>query len=111
MPLYPVTFQIGESINSVALRHLNADVCHNKDVVNTYVDAVEYASYGVLILSALPAKIVGLELFGVLQLCFLSLGSIDHLNPLQASLTKLSSTNGLSLTIDDQEPTNTRLLG
>jgi len=64
----------------------------------------------VLILSALPAKIVGLELFGVLQLTFLSLGSIDHLNPLQASLTKLSSSNGLNLKIDDKEPTNTRRL-
>jgi hypothetical protein len=53
---------------------------------------------------------VGLELFGVLQLTFLSLGSVDHLNPLQASLTKLSSTNGLNLKLDDKEPTNSRRL-
>jgi hypothetical protein len=76
-------------------------MCAKKEIVNKYVDSVVYASYGLLIISALPGKIVGLELFGVLQLTFLSLGTIDHLNPLQASLTKLSSTNGLTLKLDD----------
>ena len=62
---------------------------------------MEYLSYGILILSALPAKIVGLELFGVIQLTFLSLGSMDHLNPLHASFTKLKGSNGLTLKLDD----------
>jgi hypothetical protein len=51
-------------------------------------------------ISALPCKIVGLELFGVLQLSFLTLGDIDHLNPLLASFTQLSSSNGLNLKVD-----------
>ena len=64
------------------------------------LEGIEYSSYGVLLLSAMPGKIVGLELFGVIQLAFLSLGSMDHLNPLHASFTKLSGSNGLNLKID-----------
>lgn len=65
--------------------------------MSTYVSAVQYTSYGVMAISTLPAKIVGLELMGVLQLSYLSLGNIDHLNPLLSSLTQLSGSNGAKL--------------
>ena len=60
VPLYPLFFNITESINTVPLRYMESDVCSQKTAINTYIDAVEYTSYGVLALSALPAKIVGL---------------------------------------------------
>ena len=63
------------------------------------VSVIEYSSYGVLILSALPCKIVGLELFGVLQLAFISLGSIDNINLMQSPLAKIKGVNGLNLDI------------
>jgi len=64
---------------------------------------VQYTSYGVLFLSMLPCKIVGLELFGVLQLAFISLGSLDNINLMQSPLKKLKSTNGLNLDIGQDE--------
>ena len=50
-------------------------------------------------------------MFGVMQMSFLSIGSINQLNPVSSSLTKLSSTNGYRLKIDSQEPTNQRRRG
>lgn len=41
---------------------------------------------------------------------FLSLGSMDQLNPLMSSFTKLGMTNGLKMQIDKDEPTNSRRL-
>ena len=49
-------------------------------------------------------------MFGVMQMSFLSIGSINQLNPVSSSLTKLSSTNGYRFKIDSQEPTNQRRL-
>lgn len=54
-----------------------------------------------MLLSALPCKIVGLELFGVLQLAFISLGSLDNINLMQSPLKRLKATNGLNLDIGD----------
>ena len=84
--LYPLFVNL-TSDNSVLLRYYSEDVCSKKNSVTAFVNSVKYLSYVVLIFSAVPAKIVGLELFGVLQLSFLTLGNIDHLNPLLASFT------------------------
>ena len=100
VPLYPLYFPITPSANSVALKYRNEEVCAQKEAVNKALDSVEYASYGVLALSALPSKIVGLELFGVLQLTHLSLGSVNQLNPIMASLTKLSPSQGFKVQLD-----------
>ena len=54
-----------------------------------------------MVASAIPCKIVGLELMGVLQLSYLSLGNIDHLNPVLASLTAFSGSNGMKIDMDD----------
>jgi hypothetical protein len=110
VPLYPLYFTIGESVNSIPLKYHKDDVCSTKEIVNTNLDTITYASYGMLALSALPAKVVGLELFGVIQLSFLSLGSMDHLNPLHSSFTKLSFSNGFRMKLDKKEPTNSRRL-
>ena len=46
--------------------------------------------------SAVPAKVVGLELFGVLQLAHLSVGSMDNVNPLLTPLMDMKSVHGFS---------------
>jgi len=71
---------------------------------------VEYGSYGVLILSALPAKIVGLELFGVLQLAFFSIANMNDVNTMLAPISEMKGVNGLNLDIDNSERTKNRLL-
>ena len=52
-----------------------------------------------LFFSILPCKIIGLELFGVLQLGFLSLGSLDNVNLMQQPMKKLKGVNGLNIDI------------
>jgi hypothetical protein len=56
-----------------------------------------YMSYAVIFICALPAKIIGLELFGVLQLAYISLGSIDEINVMLAPLLSLEASNGPSV--------------
>lgn len=58
-----------------------------------------------LLLSALPAKIVGLELFGVLQLSFFTLGSQDSVNAMMASMLGMKGVNGLNLNLNQSAPT------
>ena len=48
-------------------------------------------------ISILSCKIVGLELFGVLQLSYFTLSSHDFLNVYLAPLTKFKTFNGLNL--------------
>jgi hypothetical protein len=73
------------------------------------VSFVEKSSYALLILSVLPCKIVGLELFGVLQLSFLSLGSMDDINLMLAPLKSMRGVNGLNLNVGGDQ-TGARLL-
>ena len=59
--------------------------------------AAEIISYVILIISILSCKIVGLELFGVLQLSYFTLSSHSFLNVYLAPLTKFRTFNGLNL--------------
>lgn len=59
--------------------------------------AVEVISYAILIASILSCKIVGLELFGVLQIAYFTLSSHSYLNIYLEPLTKFRSLNGLNL--------------
>ena len=61
------------------------------------IQGIEYASFAILILSALPCKIVGLELFGVLQLAYIALGSLDGINLMLTPLLMLKQANGFTL--------------
>ena len=72
--------------------------CDQRETISKLANMTLYASYGVLALSALPCKIVGLELFGVLQLAFFSLGSLDHVNLMLAPLLSLKAANGYTST-------------
>ena len=59
-------------------------------------------SYAILIVSILSCKIVGLELFGVLQLSYFTLSSHSFLNVYLAPLTKFKTFNGLNLDITSE---------
>ena len=58
--LYPLFVYNLKSNNSVLLKYNMPDVCDKKSAVDSYLKAVQYASYAALIVSAIPAKIVGL---------------------------------------------------
>jgi hypothetical protein len=100
---------IVNSDNNAPAIYYPAASCNTQQQIETLVSAVEYSSFAALLLSALPCKIVGLELFGVLQLSFLSLGSMDNLNLMLTPLKDLKATNGLNLDIGDDAVTH-RLL-
>jgi hypothetical protein len=60
---------------------------------------IEYATYGIMALSVLPCKIVGLEASGVIQLAFLSIASMDDVNVLLSPMKGLKGINGYALSI------------
>ena len=95
--------------NNMPAMYYDSVNCTTVSQLSTLVQAVEYSSFGVLLLSALPCKIVGLELFGVLQLSYISLGSLDNINLMQSPLKLLKATNGYSLDLG-HDMTTARLL-
>ena len=60
---------------------------------------IEYATYGIMALSVLPCKIVGLEASGVIQLAFFSIASMDDVNVLLSPMKGLKGINGYALSI------------
>ena len=42
------------------MKYYLEEVCSKKESVNNFVNTVSYVSYGVMLISALPSKIVGL---------------------------------------------------
>ena len=64
--------------------------------------SAQIISYAILIVSILSCKIVGLELFGVLQLSYFTLSSHSFLNVYLAPLTKFKTFNGLNLDITSE---------
>ena len=57
----------------------------------------QIASYATLLFSLLSCKIVGLELFGVMQLAYFSLSSHDFINIYLGPLKNMKLSNGLNL--------------
>jgi hypothetical protein len=60
---------------------------------------MEYASYGTLIASAVPSKIVGLELFGVLQLAHINIGNMDNVNTMMTPLMGMKGVHGFTMNL------------
>lgn len=80
--------------NNVPALYCQEETCAYRNSTDTLILYGSYASYGVLILSLIPCKIVGLELFGVLQLAYFSLGSVDEINVLLSPLMGMGYLNG-----------------
>ena len=59
--------------------------------------ALQIISYVILFLSLFSCKIIGLELLGVLQLAYFSLGSYDFLNLYLEPMTKCKIFNGINI--------------
>jgi hypothetical protein len=73
------------------------------------IKAVEYTSYGVMALSVFPAKVVGLEMIGVIQLAFFSLGSMDNVNMMMSPIMGMKGINGYAMSMG-KDPSKSRLL-
>lgn len=95
--LAAVTFIVQvEPTNNIPAVHNDAVGCTSKIDSEKTFQFIEIAGYIILLLSVLPCKIVGLELFGVLQLAFFVLGGIDMVNVRLSPLMGMKGLNGYS---------------
>lgn len=65
------------------------------------MDIIQISSYILLVISLLSCKIIGLELFGILQLSYFALIEHDFVVLYLQPLTKFRTFNGLNLMILD----------
>jgi hypothetical protein len=100
LPAVPVYILL-KADNNVPLIHYTTEDCSTRDSVESIAEAIEYSSYAVMALSMAPAKIVGLELFGVLQLGHLSIGNLDEVNIMMSPLLKMKGVQGFSLSLGE----------
>lgn len=91
-----LTFPIQPS-NNVKAYYYPPEDCSTLDIAQKAVTVMEYATYATMIVSILPCKIVGLEMIGVLQLSFFTVGSVDTPNLMMRPLLALKSVNGFNL--------------
>lgn len=74
------TFPVVPS-NNIPAVYLSDATCKNIPVTQKFTIAEESVSYIGLLLSTISCKIVGLEMFGVLQLSYFSLSNYDYVPP------------------------------
>lgn len=92
----PSSFEIVPD-NNVPVNFMDEASCAEKKAFQVAYKAMETASFILLFISMVPGKIIGLELFGVLQLAYFSVGSIDSVNILLTPLMDMKILNGLSI--------------
>ena len=63
-----------------------------------------YASYGVLTIGLFVDKVVGVELFGVLQFAYISVSNLNYVQPLLSPLMNFSMVNGYNPQIVSSDP-------
>ena len=71
--------------------------CQSGENAERFLKAVEVLSYFILFSCLLNCKIVGLELFGVLQLAFIDLAAYDFININLSPLLDFKSFNGVNV--------------
>lgn len=86
------------SNNIPAVYYDNSTYEEVKKMDQAYKGAV-YASYGVLFFGLLTDKVIGVELFGLLQLSYLSVSNLNYVQPLLSPLMNLSIVNGINLNL------------
>ena len=78
--------------------HYSAEECELAETIEKILEIVEYMSYGILLISLiLSCKIIGLELFGILQLAYFDLAHHDFFSIALSPLAKFRSFNGINL--------------
>ena len=76
--------------------------CLSAENAERFLKAVEVLSYVILFSCLLNCKIVGLELFGVLQLAFIDLAAYDFININLSPLLGFKSFNGVNVELSQE---------
>ena len=83
--------------------YYSAEECQTTETVQKILEVVEIMSYAMLFLGViLSCKIVGLEMFGILQLAYFDLAHHDFFNIVLSPLAEFKSFNGINLSFSDQ---------
>lgn len=84
------------------------------DTIKGVYDGAVYTSYGLFFLGMFCDKVIGVELFGVLQLAYLCVSDINNVQPLLSPLMNMSIVNGYNPPLFDQHanvPRRIRVIG
>ena len=73
--------------------------CSGAEDVQKLFEGIQGISYAILFASLISCKIVGIELFGVLQLAFFNLADHDFLNIYLAPLAEFKTFNGINIDV------------
>lgn len=89
------TFQVTvDPTNNLPAIVYNSDTYQQADTMKKVYDAAVYTSYGLFALGLLCDKVIGVELFGVLQLAYLCVSDLNNVQPLLSPLMNMSIVNG-----------------
>lgn len=107
-PRFYSTVSLYASNNVALVYYPSNQYQHYFNSQNTFM-AVEILSYIVLFLSIIPAKIVAIELFGVLQLAYFCLANLDQVNVVLSPLMGMNSLNGYNIMQSDSSAVPSRV--
>ena len=94
------TFQVTvDPSNNLPAIVYNSDTYQQTDTMKKVYDAAVYTSYGLFALGLLCDKVIGVELFGVLQLAYLCVSDLNNVQPLLSPLMNMSIVNGYNPSI------------
>lgn len=100
MPNTTINITIDPTNNLPAIYYNESTYEDVKNLDKTYQAAV-YSSYGLLFLGMFCDKVIGIELFGVMQVAFLSLADLSRIHPMLSPLMNFSIVNGYNAKLID----------
>jgi hypothetical protein len=85
--------------NNLPAVYYNNTIYQNTKQISIAFQASAYISYAILGIGLICDKIVGVELFGVLQLAYLSMSNLKYVQPLLPPLMNMLLVNGYNPTV------------
>lgn len=89
-----IRYTLSDNKKFPSLFHFSESECATNAQISNLMDVTEILSYLIMVISLISCKIVGLELFGVLQLSYFSLMNHDFLVLYLSPLSNFRSLNG-----------------
>lgn len=101
------------STKAVPLLHYSSAQCSNRDKIAKFLNLSQFFTYAIMLFSIFTCKLIGLELFGVLQLSYFSLSMQDFIIYYLSPIAQFKIFNGLNIDLiheNQQLPYNVSIL-
>jgi hypothetical protein len=82
--------------NNQAAYHYPDYVYQLQSIISNFGNAVSFAALGLFVLGVISGKMVGVEMMAVIQISFLSLMTLESLNPCFAAISSLKFVNQMA---------------